>query len=191
MRKFLIFMILLISVFSLSAASSSPLALGAEYEGETIESGANVAATNITLDLSGLFLANICFESVAETPIQNGEIRLIPSTDGTAIGYVNLSWLVISSSPITLIFSADGKLGKPEGIGGEINWALYRTENSEEKLVFDTAGTMSSEEIEIGIEEGEGKSSGNIPLVIRTAPYSSASYDYDYSAILKLNVRAD
>lgn len=189
MRKFLIFMILLISVFSLSAASSSPLALGAEYDGETIEYGANVAATNMTLDLSGLFLANIWFESVAETPIQNDEIRLIPSTDGTAIGYVNLSWLVISSSPITLIFSADGKLGRPEI--GEINWALYRTENSEEKLVFDTAVAMSSEEIEIGIEEGEGRSRGNIPLVIRTAPYSSESYDYDYSAILKLNVRAD
>ncbi len=190
MRKFLIFMILLISVFSLSAASNSPLALGAEYEGETIESGVNVAATNMTLDLSGLFLANIWFDSVAATPIQNDEIRLIPSADGTAIGYVNLSWLVISSSPITLIFSADGKLGGP-GAAGEINWALYRTENSEEKLVFDTVGTMSSEEIEIGIEEGEGRSSGNIPLVIRTAPYSSASYDYDYSAILKLNVRAD
>ena len=190
MRKFLIFMILLISVFSLSAASSSPLALGAEYDGETIEYGANVAATNITLDLSGLFLANIWFESVAETPIQNDEIRLIPSTDGTAIGYVNLSWRVISSSPINLIFFAGGKLRSP-GAAGEINWALYRTEDGVKKLTFDTSGDMSSEKIEIGIEEGKGSSSGSIPLVIRTSPYSSASYDYDYGAILKLNVRAD
>ena len=189
MRRVLIFMILLFSV-SLLFAVSDPSALGAEYDGETIEDGANVAATNITLDLSGLFLADIWFESVAETPIQNDEIRLIPSTDGTAIGYVNLSWRVISSSPINLIFSADGKLRSP-GAAGEINWALYRTEDGVEKLTFDTSWDMSSEKIEIGIEEGKGSSSGSIPLVIRTAPYSSASYDYDYGAILKLNVRAD
>ncbi len=189
MKRFLLFLILMLFV-SVLFASSSPSALGAEYDGEMIEYGKNVAATNMTLDLSGLFLADVWFESTAETPIENEEIRLIPSADGTAIGYVKLSWNVISSSPIKLIFSADGNL-RSAGASEEINWALYRTEDGVEKVTFDTAGDLSSEEIEIGIGEGEGRSSGSIPLVIRTAPYTSASYDYDYSAILTLNVRAD
>ena len=189
MKRFLLFLILMFFVSVLFAAGS-PSSLGAEYDGEKIEYGKNVAATNMTLDLSGLFLAEIGFESTAETPIENEEIRLIPSADGTAVGYVNLSWDVISSSPIKFTLSADGKL-RSVGAADEINWALYRTEDGVGKITFDTAGDLSSEEIEIGIGEGEGRSSGSIPLVIRTAPYTSASYDYDYSAILTLNVRAD